>query len=456
MRTAAGVSFPPRRSACLLLILIALPGCDRQTVGADSPPGLTIMVNAAPGGVNSQIAEWLARELPDISRELGMPVTFLPAGINDGDYKARIALDIKAGRGADVIALDQFWVPEFADAGFIMPLDRFVADWPDRENFYTPLRRMGSYKGHLYQIIWNADLRMVFYRRDLLAAAGIPLPFQPQSWDDLLAAGRKIKAALPAVTPLQINAGTVMDEATTMQGFSMVLLGAGGKLYDEDRQCWIVRGEPLRRTMEFYRTIYQVEGLADPDLQVAPKAREKSFDLFSRGKIAIYVESTWFFNSVLDPANPSWGVADRDQKIGWTPMPGGGMPGDPAVASISGGDGLIVNPKSKNPEAAWKLVAALNELHRQERLFRLRPTTPTRSDLAALPQVQQHQFISRAAEAIMPHTSFRPALPAYPEVSFHVQYLTERVANGQLGVDPAIEEFAAAVENVVGPESVCR
>jgi len=285
MRPAAGKRFPPRRSACLLLItLAALTGCTRQTTGTESPSGLTIMVNAAPGGVNSQIAEWLAQELPAISRELGIPVTFLPAGINDGDYKARIALDIKAGRGADVIALDQFWVPEFADAGFIMPLDRFVAEWPDREKFYEPLRRMGSYKGRLYQIIWNADLRMVFYNRDLLAAAGVALPFQPKNWDDLIAAGRKIKAALPGVIPLQINAGTVMDEATTMQGFYMVFRGAGGKLYDEDRRCWIVRGEPLRRTMEFYRTIYQVERLADPDLQVAPKAREKSFGLFRRGR----------------------------------------------------------------------------------------------------------------------------------------------------------------------------
>jgi multiple sugar transport system substrate-binding protein len=434
----------------------ALTACHSNQSRSPEPEALTIMANAAPGGVNSQMADWLLLELPEVSREIGAPVQFLPAGINDGDFKARIALDIKAGQGADVINLDQFWIPEFADAGFIMPLDRFLAGWTVKDEFYPPIREMGSFRGHVYQVMWNADIRMIFYHRELLAAAGVTLPWRPRSWEEIVAAAKKIKAARPGVIPLQLDAGTAMDEATTMQGFFMVFLGAGGRLYDPERDCWEVSSPALRRALEFYRRIYQEEKIADPELQIAPKAREKSFDLFSQGKIAIYVESTWFYTSVLNPSNASWGIPDRDQKIGWAPMPGGGRPGDPPFVSISGGDGLIVNPRSKHPELAWRLVAALNELPRQERLFLKKPFTPTRRDLAALPSVQDHLFISRAAAEIMPYTSFRPALPAYPEVSFYVQYLTERVATGQLGVEDALREFAASVENVVGADRTCR
>lgn len=439
----------------LIVIGLGINSCSRESPKEKSGE-LSVMVNASLGGKNSQIAEWLSEELPEIGKELGVTVRFLPAGLNDQDFKARCALDIKAGKGADVIALDQFWTPEFANAGFIMPLDQYLPAWPGHEQFFGPIRQMGSYRGHTYQVIWNADVRMIFYNRELFARSGIEVPWQPESWDEIIEACLKIKAQSPTITPLQLNAGTAMGEATTMQGFYMVFRGAGGRLYDPDRECWVVGGPALKRTLEFYQRVYRDEGLGDPDLQVAAKAREKSFDRFSRGKIAVYIESTWFYTSVLNPSNKSWGIHDRDNKIGWAKMPGGGEPGDPKFVSISGGDGLIVNPGSKDPQMAWRLVMALNDLERQKRLFLKKPFTPTRKDLAELPEVKAYKFISETARELMPYTSFRPALPEYPEVSFQVQYLTERVATGQLGVDEAIEEFGKAVGNVVGKSKVCK
>jgi len=430
--------------------------CRRGEERGPSGPGLSITGNAIKGGLNSQRAEWFEEELPGLERELAVKVSFLPAGLNDQDYKARLALDIRSGRGADVMVIDQFWVPEFAAADFLMPLDRYYREWPLRDEFFKPIQEMGSFGGHKFMVVWDADVRMIFYNRDLLARAGIELPWQPRSWEDLIEAGRRIKAACPGVIPLQVNAGTVMGEAATMQGFLMLLHGAGGRLYDEDRGAWVVDSPALRRTLEFYRRVYQVEKLGDPGLQVSLRAREKSFELMSREKIAIYLESTWFYNSVLDPNNESWGMADRDRKIGWALMPGAGGPGDPEFVSVSGGDGLIINPLCQNPDLAWELIAALNDLDRQKRQFAKKPFTPTRRDLAALPEVRAHEFISQAASRVMPWTTFRPALPEYPEISFHVQHLTERVVTGQFDIDRALAEFGRAVENIVGRERTVR
>lgn len=444
-----------RRGLTALLVCVSLAACQRAPEKAGKEQGLLIMANAAAGGVNSQLAQWLDEELPGISKELGVPVRFLSAGLSDQDFKARVALDIKGGRAADVIGLDQFWTPEFAAAGFIMPLDKYYNAWPARDQFFAPVRKMGAFRGHVYQVVWNADVRMIFYNREIFSRAGIELPWQPRSWDDIIAAGEKIKDRCPGVIPIQLDAGTVMGEAATMQGFFMVLLGAGGRLYDTERECWITRSEPLSRAARFYRLIYQDLKLGDPDLQIAPKGREKSFELMSQGRIAVYAESTWFYTSVLSPSNASWGMKDRDEKIGWAKMPGGGRPGDPAFVSISGGDGLIINPHCQDPDLAWKLVMALNDLERQKRLFLKKPFTPTRKDLADLPEVREHKFISDTAREIMPYTSFRPALPEYPEVSFNVQYLTERLATGQLDVDAALAEFDRAVGNDVGTDRTC-
>jgi multiple sugar transport system substrate-binding protein len=444
-----------RLCALALALAAALPACGRDQTPTPRAQ-LAIMANAQEKGVNAQIASWLNEEIPSLEKQLGAHIQFLGAGLQDQDYKARAALDIKSGRAADVIVLDQFWVPEFARAGFILPLDNFLDKWPAKSQIHPSILEMGKFKGQTYLLVWNADLRMIFYNQDLFRQAGIPLPWDPRSWDDIIEAGRQIKASCPGVTPLQIDAGTPMDEAATMQGFFMVFLGSGGKLYDEKQDAWVVDSPAMRRTMQFFHRVFRVEQIADPGLQVAPKGRERSFELMSREKIAIYIESSWFYNSVLDPQNPAWGMKDRDAKIAWAPMPGGGLPGDPPFVSISGGDGLIINPHTPNRELAFQLLAALNDLDRQKRLFLKKPFTPTRRDLAQLPEVAAHDFISQTSKAIMPYTSFRPALPEYPEISFHLQFLLERIVTGQLEIDPALAEFADSIQSIVGPKRIIK
>ena len=433
--------------ALVLLTAWAAPGCKK---GGEAPPAeaaVTLMGNAVKGGLNSQVAEWYEEILPQLEQELGFPVRYQSAGIPDQDFKARAALDIKSGKGPDIIDLDQFWIPEFADAGFLLPLDNYYANWPDRTQYYEGVQRMGRYRGHTYMVVWFADLRLLFYQKPILEQAGIKLPWQPQSWEDIIAAAKQIQAKAPGVTPLQIDAGVEMGEASTMQGFYMVLLGAGGNLYDPEAQKWIGASPALRQAVEFYHRIYQLDKIADAELQVSAKARDKSFERFQKGRIAIYLEGTWFYTSVLDPAGP-WGIPDRDTRIGWAYMPKEkpGLPGAPNWVSISGGDGLVINPNSRQPDRAWKVVAALNALDRQVRLFRRKPFTPTRRDLAALPAVQKNRFIAETAEALLPITTSRPGLPEYQEISFQVQLLTERVATGQMTVDQALDEYAKAVQ----------
>jgi multiple sugar transport system substrate-binding protein len=433
----------------VVLLAGAGPGCKKGGEEPAAEAGVTLMGNAVKGGLNTQVAEWYEEVLPPLQQELGFPVRYISAGIPDQDFKARAALDIKSGKGPDIMDLDQFWIPEFAEAGFLLPLDPYFADWPDRTQSYEGVQRMGQYRGHTYMVVWNADLRLLFYHRPILEQAGIKLPWQPQSWEDLIAAARKIQAKVPGVTPLQIDAGVEMGEAATMQGFYMVLLGAGGNLYDYEDHQWIGESPALRKAVGFYHRIYQMDKLADAQLQVSAKARDKSFERFQKGRIAIYLEGTWFYTSVLDPKGP-WGIPDRDQRIGWAYMPKEkpGAPGAPNWVTISGGDGLVINPNCRRPERAWKVVAALNALSRQTRLFQRKPFTPTRRDLAALPEVKKNRFIAETAEALMPITTSRPGLAEYQEISFQVQLLTERVATGQMTVEQGLGEYEKALQAV--------
>ncbi len=432
----------------LVLILVAV-------VIAAFGVKITIIANAIKGGKNTQVVEWFEKFIPQMEKDLGVDIELIQAGIKDEDFKARLVLDIKGGGGADIMWIDGFWVPEFAEAGYLRPIDDIVSKIPAWKYYYPSMKAMGTYKGKVYMIPAGTDVRMIYYNKYLFKKAGIPVPWQPRSWEDILKVARIIKKKLPGVIPLQINAGTEMGEATTMQGFFMVFLGTGSKLYDWDKGKWVIDVNALKDTLKFYKTVYVDEKLGDAELQVSPKAREKTFELFRKEKIAMYVEGTWFHTSVLNPNNKAWGFPDRDERIGWAAMPGRGKPGDPEFVSISGGTGFAVNPNTKYPGLVAEVLKRILYLEPQISYFEMKPFVSPRSDLAELSwTVNRDKYIAETSRKLVKYTTFRPALPEYPEISFQIQLLTERVITQQMSIDEAIEEFINSVKEIAGEDRV--
>ena len=65
-----------------------------------------------------------------------------------------------------------------------------------------------------YGVPSGTDGRVIFFNKKLFAQAGLPADWQPTSWDDIITAGQTLKAKLPGVTPIQLNGGVAMGEAT--------------------------------------------------------------------------------------------------------------------------------------------------------------------------------------------------------------------------------------------------
>lgn len=418
---------------------------------------LSVMLNAERGGKNTQDVEWLDQILPKFEQQMAaegqdVKVEVITSALSDEDYKARLALDIQGKRGADVIAFDSFWVPEFAEAHMLLPLDQYVAQWPDWSQFYDSMKTMGAFGGHQYLLMSGTDVRMLYYNKTLFRKAGLPVPWRPKNWDDIFAAAKAL-AKLPGVTPLQINAGTDMGEATTMQGALMVLISDGGSIFDWKTNKWIVKSPQLLDMLNFYKTVYVDKKWGDAQLQLSPKSRDKSFQLFQAGKIAVLAEGTWFWNSVISP-NGAWAISNRDEVIGWAPFPGSGKAGAPPVASISGGTGFVINPSTKHAKLAWELLAFLSSKDSMLAHYKLKPTIPSRKDVAASPLVQADKFTAETAAALVPYTQYRPGFPVYPQISYQIQLATERVVSGQMTPKEALDAYAKAVAGLVGADKV--
>ena len=451
-----------RRVSWLLLVVMVLA----VAVLPASAATVTISVinRMVEGGVNHNFYTWLKNwAVPNFeaymrSQGKDVKVQLVQFGGSDEALKQQYALDLRVGRGHDLMGFDGFWVPEFVAAGLLKPLDEVagpeVNEWEGWRHISPGLQALLSYQGKRYGIPLGTDVRVIFYRRDLFRQAGIRewWAWQPHSWDDILAVAREIKRALPDVIPLQINAGTAMGEATTMQGYLMLLLGAGGHIYDFDTGKWIVKGQPILDTLNFYKLVYRDEQLGDARMQLLPDGRSRSFALFRDGKIAMLVEGDWFWRSVLAPGS-EWALPERDSLVGWAAMPakapGKGYRGQDFV-TISGGTGIVLNPNTKNPKEAWAFLAFINSREALESFQKIEPRIRVRDDVP----VPGDPFLTVASSSLLPLTTARPLDPLYPEVSFQAQLMTERVVSGQMTPQQAMEAYARAVTDLAGRERV--
>ncbi|MCE0509820.1 extracellular solute-binding protein [Microbacterium sp. KKR3/1] len=447
---------------------VVLAGCsggsEPETEDESGPVTLTLTTNSITGGKNSAEADWIADwVIPEFEKAMdaeGKDVTveFQPQGVDDEDYKTKIALDLQSGKGADIIGMDGIWVGEFAEAGYIKPLSdvggEAVDDWDGWAQIPDAVQNALSFDGDRYGVPQGADGRVLYYNKDLFAQAGLDEDWAPESWDDILDAARDLKD-LDGVTPIQLNAGTAMGEATTMQGLLPMLVGTGEQVYEDGK--WIGATDGMEKTLDLYETIYVDEGLGDPVLQQEASGRDTSFQLFAEGKIGILLEGDYFWRSVINPAEGvgTAPMADRDTTVGYAKIPaiepGDGI-NDQDYVSMSGGTGRVLNPNSKHAALAWELLAFMNSPEAYEARAAGTLSISPRNDVNEK-LLSSDPMLTFVSEEVLPITAYRPGLAAYPQVSVLLQQATLDVATGT-SVDDALKTYVRGLEGVVGPDAI--
>ena len=426
---------------------------------------LSIAANAVEGGKNAEEATWITDYvIPTFEQMMAdeghdVTVEFVGRGVDDEDFKAQLALDLSTSGGDDVIGIDGIWVGEFADAGYIAPLSEVVGaevdDWDGWEQIPDAVQANMAYNGERFGIPAGTDGRVLYFNKDLFAQAGLPEDWQPTSWTEILDAARTLKEALPDVVPLQINAGSTMGEATTMQGALPLLVGSGTRIYDEESGTWPGDTPEVRSVLEFYSAIYGEEALGDPELQLRQDGRDRSFQEFAAGGVAILAEGDYFWRSVVNPDGGIAPMENRDEVVGWAMIPaaepGAGINGQDFV-SMSGGGGRVLNPNTEHPAEAWALLTFMNSYEATLEFVAGQARITQRNDVNQ-EILADDPHLSFIAEEVLPVTAYRPGLAVYPQVSVALQEATDVIVSGG-SVDEAVEAYQSELESLVGADAV--
>ncbi|MGH3665971.1 MAG: extracellular solute-binding protein [Egibacteraceae bacterium] len=455
----------------MLLALVAAacgggdtPGAEEGGDEAGEPIELTVAANAVRGGKNEFTARWMfdyviptfEQQMADAGKDA--TVEFIESGVDDEDYKSRLALDLQAGEGADVIDVDGFWLSEFATAEFIRPLEEVVGpeinDWEGWEQIPEAVATGVEISGQRYALPVGTDGRVLFFRKDVFNKAGLEEDWQPTSWEEILQAGRQIADSQPDVTPLQINAGVSMGEATTLQGFIPILLGTGADLYTDGG--WLGDGPPLQEALGFFDTVYG-EGLGDAQLQVRADGRDRSFQEFAEGRIGVLIESDYLWRSVVNPGEGLFPIENRDEVVGYAKIPamepGSGIRGQDFV-SASGGSARVINPNTEHPQEAWELLSFLGSKEALTEFVEGEPRITARQDVNESPAVTEDPILEYIATEVLPITWYRPGFEEYVQVSEAITRMTENVVADRSDPAGAAQEYEATISGVVGPDNI--
>ena len=193
--------------------------------------GLIGRALAAGGTVNfmawSAAVDLVKSHVAEFQETTGINVAY--ANAPWASYRDNIITKFVGNAPLDMMWVSDAWLPEFAEAGWIKPIDGFDSLMQynaDAEQFCTDSM---TYKGRQYGLTYYTDFMGFLYDEETLTKAGISAP--ATTWDEVTEQCLKIKAAGISEYPLML---ALANESWLMNFLSAMVYSHGGRFTDED------------------------------------------------------------------------------------------------------------------------------------------------------------------------------------------------------------------------------
>ncbi|HEU4657351.1 MAG TPA: sugar ABC transporter substrate-binding protein [Capillimicrobium sp.] len=243
----------------------------------------------------------------------------------------------------DLIIVDNPWMYDFAEGGFLEPLDDRIDATKgfDFEDYSAPLREIATVDGQVYGVpFYNYALALV-YRKDLYDKAGLK---PPTTLDELQQAAAKLTTDGRAGIAMQPQTGYKIFEE-----WANYLFAAGGSIQDDEGNVTLDSPE-AREALQKYIDIYQ-ESAPENSLNWA---FDESIRAVSSDKAAQLLSYNWMLPTLNREAG--------DDRFAIAEVPGG--------KAVLGAWYWSIPANSANPDAAWSFISWLGSPeHERERVI---------------------------------------------------------------------------------------
>jgi multiple sugar transport system substrate-binding protein len=390
--------------ASLLLALLA-GGCRDR---AAAPPLRVIRVWCHQGQeAENQAMREIAHafNVAHAPRGIRADLTFFP----DFQYTEKTAIAAAAHDLPDAFDLDGPLVARYVDAGLLAPLDH-AFDRGELEDFLPTIREQGTINGRLYALGAFDSAVVLYYDREMFAAAGVVPPPEDRawSWDDFLSACARLRAK--GIEPLSMHMNESADEWYTY-AFSPVLWSGGGDLISADaRQVRGVLASPenirsLRAWQQVFEKHYAATDPIDPDP-------------FGNGKVAMDWTGHWMARSHLEK---------KGDRLGAMLLPRTG----PRAAAPCGSWCWGISAQARDPELAALWVKWVTDLRQGvEPIVRANGAIPARRSAFSLFPEYKHPPYRVFRDQLELFARPRPRTPYYATLTQRFAAALRDIAHG--------------------------
>jgi multiple sugar transport system substrate-binding protein len=307
----------------------------------------------------------------------------------------------------DILQLDAIWTPEFAAAGWIIPLDQFR---PETSAFFPSTISANRWQDTLFALPWFVDVGMLYWRTDLLSAP-------PATLGELVRDAKRVREQRG------LRYGLVWQGARyegLITNFLEYLGAFGGKILEGGQA--VVNSEQGRRALTEMRDEIYRDGIVPP--AVLTWHEEESRFAFQNGE-SVFMRNWPYAVGLMQDSTQSR-VAGR---FSVAPMPAG--PGGSPTAAL-GGAQLAINRRTENPQAAWAVIDFLTQPEQMRERARVVGQFPPRVELYEGEGLAADLGIPTAtARRVIEYAVPRPVTPVYNQLSEILQINLHRALTRQ-------------------------
>ncbi|UKA71615.1 ABC transporter substrate-binding protein [Arthrobacter sp. FW306-06-A] len=315
---------------------LGLTACSGGGGGSDqAKESGTVRVTLA----NHVWTEGIKAAIPKFEKSSGLKVELTQLG----EDQLSDQYNVKLNAGSDEIDVMMYRPLQegkaFSKNGYLADLTKNVSsdsgwDWKDYQE--GPVKAT-TVDGKVVGVPIITEREVLYYRKDLLQAAGLQVP---KTMEELEAAAKAIKASSPDTAGFVARTG----KSAAVTQFSSFLYSFGGDFMDSNGKA-SVNTDAAKKAYAYYGGLIKNYGPANVSTDMSwPEAMA----IFTQGGAAFYTEADSLYKNATDPAKSK--VAD---KVGFAALPAGPAGSKPYnIPSWA----LGVNQNSSNQDNAWKFI----------------------------------------------------------------------------------------------------
>jgi multiple sugar transport system substrate-binding protein len=342
----------------------------------------------------------------------------------------------------DLVSVDQIWLGEFAERGYLTDLTGRAQSWGRLSDWYEGNLDGNLYKGKVYGIWAWTDVRGIWYWKDLLIKAGVD-PNSLTTWDGYIESAKRLNEALKKSQNIQ---GIGLDCGASLWYPYLWMLGEDIIKMKDGHPTKGSYWFPAFNSSEGVKAMQFLKDQINIGLKPIGNANFDTISFVNR-TYAVLLGGSWLPEEF--PPNQISGLSNRVGFIPMFPVPKQGI----QTTTVMGGWELGIPQSSKNKDLAWELTTLMLEPDILAPMLGKTGYLPTQVSIG-------QGLLSSSLNQTIPYYDKmismiqlgrgRPNIPKFGQIDDYVSEAGKQVCSGIKEPKQALNEAAAKSAKLLG------